>query len=92
MVHLGFIWNGDILTLYAVCGLLLIPFVALSRWALLALAAGLLLASGHVDFGLSLPSGAAAAADIADARRIYGSGGTADRLFRTGGRRNAIAR
>ena len=28
LCHMLLIWNGDILTLYAVCGLLLIPFVA----------------------------------------------------------------
>jgi uncharacterized protein len=27
--HMLFIWNGDILTLYAVCGLLLIPLIVL---------------------------------------------------------------
>ncbi|MGH6608692.1 MAG: DUF418 domain-containing protein, partial [Burkholderiaceae bacterium] len=38
--HMLLIWNGDILTLYAVCGLLLIPLVAIpARWlAVLGLA------------------------------------------------------
>src|SRR5262245_11828151 len=30
LCHMFLIWNGDILTLYAVCGLLLIPFIAMS--------------------------------------------------------------
>src|ERR1700761_2394597 len=56
-VHLLFIWNGDILTLYAVCGLLLLPPLELPWPALLAIAVTLIMLPEFVSFGLSLPSG-----------------------------------
>lgn len=40
LVHLVLVWNGDILTEYAVAGLLFAPLVMLPAWALLALWAG----------------------------------------------------
>lgn len=34
LVHMFLIWNGDILILYAVCGLVLVPLVRLPSWLL----------------------------------------------------------
>jgi len=73
--HMFLIWNGDILTLYAICGLLLLPFVGLPWPALLALGVALIALPEFVSFGLRLPSGPAAIAAIAQARRVYGGEG-----------------
>ncbi|HXJ40091.1 MAG TPA: DUF418 domain-containing protein [Bryobacteraceae bacterium] len=73
--HLFLVWNGDILTLYAICGLLLIPLVGL-RWEMLLVIGGaLIVLPEFVSFGLDLPGGAAAVADIAQAREVYGNEG-----------------
>lgn len=34
LIHILFIWNGDILTLYAICGLVLMPLLGLPEYAL----------------------------------------------------------
>ncbi len=75
VVHLFVIWNGDILTLYAVCGLLLLPLLGMTWTQLLVIGAGLIVLPEFVSFGLPLPSGTAAAADIAQARQVYGNEG-----------------
>ncbi len=74
-IHLLLIWNGEILTLYAVCGLLLLPFIGLSWRILLVLGAALIVLSEFVSFAPSLPSGTSVAAYVEQARRIYGNGG-----------------
>lgn len=38
LAHLYLVWNGDILTLYALVGLVVVPFLGLPAWVLLALA------------------------------------------------------
>ncbi|MDQ3013476.1 MAG: hypothetical protein M3X11_22580, partial [Acidobacteriota bacterium] len=60
LVHMLLIWNGDILTLYAVCGLLLIPFVRMpARW-LAALGLAVIALSPYLPFfGSLFPSEAA---------------------------------
>jgi uncharacterized protein len=73
-IHLFLIWNGDILTLYAVCGLLLLPFLNLPWPALLAIGTVLIAIPEFVSFRL-LPSRPAAEAAIEQARLIYGNGG-----------------
>jgi uncharacterized protein len=73
--HLFLIWNGDILALYAVCGLLLLPFLGL-QWKALALIGTFAIALPElVPWGLPWPSGPGAASLIAQARDIYASGG-----------------
>ncbi len=73
LVHLVFIWNGDILTLYALCGLLLIPFLRL-HWIPLTVAAMAVLAvSFYVPF--HFPPEAVLRAEAVDATRIYATGG-----------------
>ena len=73
--HLWVIWNGDILTLYAVCGLLLLPLLGTTWTQLLGIGAGLIVLPEFVSFGLHLPSGTVAAAAIAQARQVYGNEG-----------------
>lgn len=52
LIHLCLIWNGDILTEYAIAGLVVLPFLFGPRW---------LLAVGAATFlGLHLASGRAA--------------------------------
>lgn len=75
LCHMLLIWNGDILTLYAVCGLLLIPFVAISgRW-LAALGLGIIVLSPYLPFFDGLfPSEAAMRAQAVIATTIYANG------------------
>jgi len=77
LIHLYLIWDGDILTEYAVAGLLVLPFLWLPRW-LVALAAiaclGFYLAMPFVPGIVTWPSQAWFAAHVAMADRIYGSG------------------
>jgi uncharacterized membrane protein len=47
LIHLIFVWNGDILTLYGICGLILIPLLRLPSAALAGLGA-LLIAAPHI--------------------------------------------
>jgi uncharacterized protein len=74
-IHLFLIWDGDILTLYAVCGLLLLPFLNLSWPALLVIGAALIATPEFVSFGLPLRARPAAEAAIEQARQIYGNAG-----------------
>ncbi|WP_141263332.1 DUF418 domain-containing protein, partial [Bradyrhizobium sp. USDA 3456] len=76
-IHLYLIWNGDILTEYAIAGLIFLPFLFGPRW---------LLASGAATFlGLYLalqvwsppglfPSFAAIQSDVQEANLVYASG------------------
>ena len=73
--HMFLIWNGDILALYGVCGLLLLPSLSL-RWpALLVLGAVAMALPNFVSIPLHIPTGEAAAVHIARAREVYGHGG-----------------
>jgi uncharacterized protein len=77
ILHLCLIWNGDILTEYAVAGLIVLPFLFGPRW---------LLACGALTFfGLYLamqtwppeglfPKFAAIYSDVAEANRVYAAG------------------
>jgi len=80
LIHLYFIWNGDILTLYAVCGFLLIPLLRLGPiW--MALGGALLI--GWSAFGsipIDFPGTAALREQAAAAARVYGKGGFAEIL------------
>jgi len=73
--HLFLIWNGDILALYAICGLLLVPAVRLP-WPVLVFVGVVFIALQEVvSFDLNLPTGAAASAAISYTRQIYGDAG-----------------
>jgi uncharacterized protein len=83
LLHLSLIWNGDILTEYALAGLIVLPFLFGPRW---------LLAGGAVTFlGLYLamqasppaglfPSFASIQRDVAEANHIYATGGFSEVL------------
>ena len=83
LIHLCLIWNGDILTEYALAGLIVLPFLFGPRW-LLAVAAltslGLYLAMQAFPPPGLWPGTAALGQDIAEARRIYPTGGFLDVL------------
>ena len=73
--HMLLIWNGDILTLYAVCGLLLIPFVALSARWLAVLGFAVVVISPYLPFlGALSPSETAMREHAIVATRIYATG------------------
>ncbi|MBS1787534.1 MAG: DUF418 domain-containing protein [Acidobacteria bacterium] len=75
LFHMLLIWNGDILTLYAVCGLLLIPFIRLScRWLAIAGIAVILLSPYLPFFGSLFPSETAIRTQAELATRIYATG------------------
>ena len=83
LIHLCLIWNGDILTEYALAGLIVLPFLFGPRW-LLAFAAltflVLYLAMQAFPPAGLFPSMAAITQDIAEATRIYATGGFLDVL------------
>jgi uncharacterized protein len=83
LIHLCLIWNGDILTEYALAGLIVLPFLFGPRW-LLAVAAlaslGLYLAMQAFPPPGLWPGTAALAQDVAEAYRIYATGGFLDVL------------
>lgn len=83
LIHLCLIWNGDILTEYALVGLIVLPFLFGPRW-LLAVAAlaslGLYLAMQIFPPPGLWPSAAAMRQDVMEADRIYATGGFPDVL------------
>jgi uncharacterized protein len=83
LIHLCLIWNGDILTEYALAGLMVLPFLFGPR-GLLAVAAlvflGLYLAMQAFPPPGLWPSTAAMTQDVAEAHRIYATGGFFDVL------------
>jgi uncharacterized protein len=80
LIHLYLIWNGDILTLYAVCGFLLIPLLRLPPiW--MAFGGALLIGwSAFGSFPIDFPDTPALRAHAAEATRAYASGGFAQVL------------
>jgi len=83
LIHLCLIWNGDILTEYALAGLLVLPLLFGPRWLLGFAAVAFLLL--YLALQLWMPSGvfpslAMMWLDVADANRIYATGGFADVL------------
>ena len=60
MAHLFLIWNGDILALYGVCGLLLLPSLRLPWPALFVIGAAAMALPEFVTFPLAIPTGDAA--------------------------------
>jgi uncharacterized protein len=83
LIHLCLIWNGDILTEYALAGLIVLPFLFGPRWlvAVAALASlGLYLEMQVFPPSGWWPSPAALRQDVAEAHRIYATGGFLDVL------------
>jgi uncharacterized protein len=78
LVHLVVIWNGDILTEYAVAGAFVALLVGLPRPWLLAVAAILLVVYvSPLPFPDPFPTPDALALHVAEANRAYGGGGFA---------------
>jgi len=74
LIHLLLIWNGDILTLYAICGILLIPLLMLPAWTL-AVSGLLLIAAPYVvSLPVAFPSHATLTQLAASALPIYQTG------------------
>lgn len=81
LVHLLLIWNGDILTAYAIGGLLVLPLLLGPSW-LLAVAALILLvlyASAPVlPWSIPLPNAATLQQHVAEANQVYSTGSLAE--------------
>ena len=83
LIHLCLIWNGDILTEYALAGLIVLPFLFGPRWVLAFAALGFLglyLAMQAFPPPGLWPGTAALAQDVVEAHRIYPTGGFLDVL------------
>ncbi len=80
LIHLILIWNGDILTLYAVCGLLLIPLLRLSDRVAAVLGALMIISSYVTPLPVALPGADAMRAQAELANRVYAHGGYAEIL------------
>jgi len=80
LVHLLFVWNGDILTEYALAGFIVLPLLRLRRGALLAAAAGFVLiyAVGPALYSVPWPDAATLGAHVASANRVYSTGSLAE--------------
>ena len=77
VAHLFLIWNGDILTEYAIVGLAVLPLLYAPRWLLAAISAlslALWLASPWLPSPVSFPDAAWIAYHVEQARQVYGSG------------------
>jgi uncharacterized protein len=77
VIHLFLIWNGDILTEYAIVGFAALPFLYGPRWLLAAASAlslGLYLASPLLPPIISFPNGAWISHHVSEARQAYGAG------------------
>jgi uncharacterized protein len=78
--HLLLIWNGDILVLYAVCGLLIVPLLRLPASMLAVLGAAVIILPRVVDLPIPFPAAADMQAQAVAATHVYGSGGVMDIL------------
>jgi uncharacterized protein len=81
LAHLLLIWNGDILTEYAIAGLLILPLLFVPAWASLFAAAALFCVHvfmGHLPLPFSFPDAAWMTRHIAEARAMYAHGSFLD--------------
>lgn len=74
IVHLLLIWNGDILCLYAVCGLLIIPVLRLPTWLLICLGVGAIAFNFAPVCGAFIPSEKVMRAHAASSTPVYANG------------------
>ena len=83
LIHLCLIWHGDILTEYALAGLIVLPLLWGPRWLLasgaLAFLTLYLLLQTYPPYGL-FPDTSTLARAVANEHRIYATGGYADVL------------
>jgi uncharacterized protein len=81
LCHLWLIWNGDILALYAVCGLLIVPVMRLPAWMLAVLGGAAIALRSVVDLPIPFPSADAMQAQAIAATHVYGTGSFMDILI-----------
>lgn len=77
VAHLALLWNGDILTEYALAGLLVLPLLGLPSRTLVRIAVALYVfyvVAPSLPFMPEWPDDTILAGELADALRIYGSG------------------
>ena len=80
LFHLLLIWNGDILTLYAVCGLLLIPFLRLPSSWLGTMGILVVAVSFLIPWGFLWPTDKTFHFLVTEAGRVYSTGRFTDIL------------
>jgi uncharacterized protein len=83
LVHLFLIWNGDILTEYAIAGFFVLPFLFGPRWLLAAgglFFLGVYLVNPLPSELVSLPDAKWMTQHVAEAGRVYGTGGFLETL------------
>jgi uncharacterized protein len=80
LCHLLLIWNGDVLVLYAVCGLLIVPFLRLPASILAVFGAAAIILRSVVDLPIPFPAADAMQAQAVAATHVYGSGNVMDVL------------
>jgi uncharacterized protein len=74
LVHLFLIWNGDILTLYAICGFLLLPLLQLPT-GFLAIVGMIAIALPYfVPWGFTFPDSDTLLGLVAEASQVYRDG------------------
>lgn len=81
LMHLLFIWNGDILTHYAIAGLVVLPFLMAPTWAVVAgfvCFLALYLAMPLMPLSLPWPDAETLQRHVAAANVAYGTGGALD--------------
>jgi len=74
IIHILFIWNGDILTLYAICGVSVIPLLGLPEYALLFLGLALIAWPHIAPFPVAFPATSTLKALTAGALHAYRDG------------------
>jgi uncharacterized protein len=82
--HLYLIWNGDILTQYAVAGFVVLPFLWAPRWLLAAVASLLLalyLVMPLLPPVVPWPMTSWTQGHVVEAKQVYGTGGFTDILM-----------
>ena len=80
IMHMFLIWNGDILCLYAVCGLLVIPALRLPKWLLVCVGIMVIAFNYAPFFGTFIPSEKVMRAHAASSTPIFASGRFTDIL------------
>ncbi len=77
LIHMLFIWNGDILAEYAVAGFLVLPFLRAPKWLLGAACAAALIVyvAAPLAHLIPWPDTATLQRHVADANRVYATGG-----------------
>ena len=83
LVHLLFVWNGDILVEYALAGFVVLPFLLLRSTGLLLAALGFLAvyAAGPLFYSVPWPDADTLRAHVASANQVY-SAGTLPEIWR----------